>query len=458
MENVNSPRSKWTLSVIRQQLSDRQELRRILSNIAWLVANNIIQIISGLLVGAWVARYLGPDERGIMNYASSFVALFVPLCTLGLGGILIRDLVRDPEAKGELMGTAFIIQNIAYLLLLPIMILSILLLRPDDSNAKWAVFILALGEIFSISRTFKFWFDSQLQSRYTVIAFRGADLITAGMKVALIYTSASLNAFLVVLVVQNMLGLVGQTFLYLQSGEKIRTWRFSMERAKSLIRDGWPLALSLFAVTISLKIDSVMLGQMLDDRAVGIYGEASRLSQLWYFVPLAISTSAYPVLVRAHKELSPKVYKRRDQLFFDSFAAVGYLIAIPAAILAPFIVNLLYGKEYSETSAVLSIHIWALIFIGFGFGLRRWLAIEDMTVLSLWTALSGAVVNIALNLIFIPRFGIMGAAWTMVISSAVSGYFICLLFPRLRPLFRQLTIALLLPVRIPSILYNYFSG
>ncbi len=456
MNNVDPASPKWTLKSLRQQLSSRQELRRVLSNISWLLANNIIQIISGLLVGAWVARYLGPEDRGIMNYAASFVAIFLPLGALGLGGILVRELVRSPKSKGELMGTAFVMQTVAYLILLPFMIIAVVLLRPNDLTAQWAVAILAVSNLFSISRTFQFWFESQLQSRYSVIALRSADLIAAVVKIALILNGGPLYGFLIVLGLQNVLGLIGQAAFYLQSGERFRTWSFNKDRAKSMLRDGWPLALSLLAVTINLRIDSIMLGQMLGDRAVGIYGEAARLSQLWYFVPLAISTSAYPALVRAHRELPPDKVKRRDQQFFDSLAAVGYLIAIPSAIVAPFVVNLLYGPEYAKTSAVLSVHIWALIFVGFGFGLRRWLAAEDLTVYSLWTAFSGAIVNITLNLIFVPKFGIMGAAWTMVISSAVSGYLICLILPRLRPLFRQLTIALFLPLRVPPMIFKQF--
>jgi PST family polysaccharide transporter len=459
MDNVDPARAKWSLASIREQLSRRQGLRPILSNVSWLFANNIIRIISGLLVGTWVARYLGPEDRGYINYSVSFVALFMPLAALGLGGILIREIVRTPEDKGQLMGTSFIMQMVAFLILLPIMIGAIMIMRPDDRTAQWAVIILAVGNVFSVSRTFQFWFDSQLQSRYDVIAVRVVDLLAAGLRVMLILLAASLYAFLFVLVLQNALVLVSQVFFYLRSGESFRTWSFNLERAKSLLRDGWPLALALLAVTINLKIDSVMLGQMLDVRSVGIYGEAARLSQLWFFVPLAISTSAYPALVRAHKELPMKQQKKRDQQFLDSLAAVGYLIAIPSVILAPFVVGLLYGPEYAETSEVLSIHIWALIFIGLGFGLRRWLAVEDLTIYSLWTAISGAIVNVGLNFLMVPRFGMMGAAWSMVISSAVSGYFICLIIPRLRPLFRQLTLALLLPIRVPVMVYRqFFAG
>ena len=449
---------KRFLASIRQRSSSWQGLRPILSNTIWLLANNIIQIFTGILVGTWVARYLGPEDRGYFNYATSFVALFIPLSILGLGGILVRDLVREPEEKGELMGTGFVMQVVAYLLLLPIMIMAILILKPTDVKAQLAIIIIAISNVISVSRTFQFWFNSQLQSRYSVIALRTADFIAAVVKIVLIMMSASLYAFLLVSVLQNLLELAGQAFYYLYSGERFQIWRFRMERAKSLLRDGWPLALALLAITISLRIDSVMLGQMLDVSYVGIYGEAARLSQFWYFVPLAISSSAYPALVRAHKELSLDQQRRRDQKFFDSLTGVGYLIALPATIVAPFLVKFLYGPEYAQTGNVLMVHIWALIFIGLGFGLRRWLVAEDLTVFSLWTAISGAIASIVFNLLLVPRFGMMGAAWTMVISSAISGYLICLFLPRLRPLFRQLTIALLLPVRIPSILYNYFSG
>jgi len=147
-------------------MAGRVELKKVIANTGWLVANDVIQIFFNLFVWVFIARHLGPDQRGIMIYAVSFTSIFVPISALGLGAILIRELVAKPDKKNELMGTVFLIQIVSYLLILPVMIGTVLLLRRGETLVIWSVIILAIGSLFSVSRIFKFWFQSQLQSKY----------------------------------------------------------------------------------------------------------------------------------------------------------------------------------------------------------------------------------------------------------------------------------------------------
>lgn len=451
MNNLNSLQNKLIPQFLRRRLVGREELQKIIANTGWLVADKVIQIVINLSVGVWVARYLGPDQRGIMLYATSFVSLIVPLSALGLGAILIRELVHEPEAKGELMGTVFVIQSISYLLFIPLIILAVYVLRTGEPYVQWAVIIIALGNIFKTARIFNFWFNSQLQSKYVVLATRIVEFFIAGIRIVLILVQASLFAFIAVTALQIALYFFAKLFFYVRTGEMIRVWRFNSTRAKNMLRDSWPLAFSFLAVTLYLQIDSVMLGQLLGNTAVGLYGEAARFANIWYFIPGAIAISTYPALVRARQSVSPFLYRRRVQQFLDILSLTGYIFAIPIAFAAPFVVNKLYGPAYSETGYILVVIVWTFIFVSLRYGMDRWLLVENLTKISMWSVFLGVITNIGLNIVLIPLLGEKGAAWATVISIAVSIYIPCLVVPKLRPLFVQLWLALIIPFRIHQI-------
>ncbi|MCR4321033.1 MAG: oligosaccharide flippase family protein, partial [Candidatus Brocadiaceae bacterium] len=142
-------------------------LQNILVNTGWLFADRILRMGVGLFVGVWVARYLGPEQFGLYSYALAFVSLFGAFATLGLDGIVVRDIVRDPACKYETLGTAFVLKLIGGSLTFLLVIIAISLLRPHDRLTHWLVGITAVGMIFQAFDTIDFWFQSQVKSKYT---------------------------------------------------------------------------------------------------------------------------------------------------------------------------------------------------------------------------------------------------------------------------------------------------
>lgn len=452
MNQLTQLPQKLVPQFVRQKLKDRIELQKIISNTGWLIGDKVIQIIINLFVGVWVSRYLGPDQRGIYLYANSFVTLLVPFSALGIGAILVRELVREPESKGELMGSGFGIQVASYLLLLPLMIMAVILLRTGETLVIWSVIIIACGNLFATGRIFNFWFQSILQSKYVVLATRIVEFVIAALRVFLLLINASLLAFVAIAALELFLLFAAKLYFYIRTGESIRIWRFNLSRAKELLRDGWPLTFSFLAVTVYLQIDSVMLGQLLDDHAVGIFGEAGRISSMWYLLPNAVAVSVYPALVRARGSLSPKQYHRRVQQFLDIMVLIGFAFAIPAAIFAPMLISKLYGSEFAASGSVLTILATTFIFVSLRQGMDRWLMVENRTRVTMWSIFLGIILNIVLNFWMIPLFGVYGTAWSTVIAIAISVYLPCLLIPNLRPLFKQLVLALFAPFRIHTLI------
>jgi PST family polysaccharide transporter len=422
-----------TPSFIRRRIEHRPNLLRIVDNIGWLFLDKILRMGVGLIVGVWIARYLGPEQFGLLSFAAAFIGLFGAIAGLGLQGIVVRDIVRNAAGKEVTLGTAAVLQFFGGLLAYGLILSTIFWLRPDDALAKTLVAILGSMMLFKASEVAVYWFESQVQSKYTVLVQNGSFLIFAGIKVALILNSAPLIAFawatmaealVVALLMLVMLGL---------RGLKLWQLKISLERAKGLLVDSWPLLLSGMAIIIYMKIDQIMLGQMVGDQAVGIYSAAVRVSEVWYFIPMMIVASVFPVILEAKRRSEAQYYELLQQLY-DLMVWLSVGVALPMTYLSTTVVTLLFGEAFTKSGTVLAIHIWAAVFVFLGVTSGQWFLAENRQVLGFQRTALGLVVNVALNFLWIPEFGPVGAAVATVVSQATAS---CL-FDAAQPITRRM--------------------
>lgn len=433
-------------------ITQRSSYRVIFVNTGWLFADHALALVASFLVGAWVARYLGPTRFGIYNYALAIVALFTPLVALGLKDIVIRDIVRVPEDKDEILGTTFGLQVFGSLLSLGLAIGIAQVTRSENALTSWLIVILAGQFIFQgFSVTLNYWFNSQVQAKYIVWANNIALFLYSLVRIGLVLYKAPLTAFAWAALGQAVVFAVAMAAFFRVSGQRLFTWQVSFVRARKLLGNSWPLLISALAIMVYLKIGQIMLGNMVDEKTLGIYSVAVRLTESWYFISAAIALSVFPTLVRSQKSDDEKVYQKRMQLYYDVVAGIAYLIVIPLVLMAPLLIQILFGPSYAESTPILRIYAWALLFVFLGVARSRWLITEDMVRFNMLVTILGALTNIALNFVLIPKFGGLGAAWAVVISQAVSTYLSSILSKRLWPVFRQQSLSLLVPFRIFSL-------
>ncbi len=371
----------------------------------------------GLLIMVWVARFLGPQQYGLLNFATAFVGLFGAVAALGLQTIVVRDIVRDATCKEETLGTAAVLQLGGGVLAYGLILATIFWLRPDDAVAKWLVAILGGMMLFKSSEVVMYWFESQVLSKYTVWVQNGSFLVFAAVKLALIFGNAPLVAFAWATFAEAALFAILLLVMLGLHGPGLRKLKASLARAKVLLADSWPLLLSGLAIATYMKIDQIMLGQMLGDDAVGIYSAATRISEVWYFIPMMIVSSVFPAILEAKKQ-SEDLYKMRLQRLYDLMVWLSLSVALPMTFLAGPIVVLLYGPSYAEAGTVLAIHVWASVFVFLGVASSQWFIAENRQILSFQRTLFGAVINVVLNYRFIPQFGVVGAAYATVLAQA----------------------------------------
>lgn len=424
------------------QLQGHAGFRRYFSNTSWLMAERVLRMAVALFVGIYVARYLGPTDFGLLNYALSFVGLFTTLALLGLDGIVVRELVDDPARENELLGTAFVLKVIGAIAMWLLVAVTAMLMG-HDAQTNILIGVIALGVIFQAFNVIDFSYQARVQSKYVVHAQFVQLLVSAVVKLWLIASHAPLIWFAWVYLLDAAVLALVLGLLYRHNVGRLLDWRWSRHAAGELLRDSWPLIPAGVMVAIYLRIDQVMIKEMLGPAEVGLYAAAVKLSEAWYFIPVIVSASLFPAIVNARKQDAGR-YQARLQRMYDLMVWMALVVALPFSILSPWIIEVLYGEAYSGASGVLAIHIWAGVFVFLGVASSKWYLTENLQKIFFFRALTGAVMNILLNLLLIPRYGIIGAAVGTIASQVSAAYLFDGLHARTRETFRMKTSSLLL--------------
>jgi PST family polysaccharide transporter len=276
-------------------------------------------------------------------------------------------------------------------------------------------------------------------------------LAAAGARVAAIVWDAEVFAFVWIAAAETIAIDIVNLLAYYRARERPARWQSDRSTMSSLFSKSWPLILSSIAASIYLKIDQVMLAEMVSVEQAGVYAVAARMSEVWYFIPQLLAAALFPALLRT-KQVSEKLYAQRMRLCLAAFAVAALIIATAATLFAEPIVLTLFGAQYAAATAILQIHIWGGIFIFQRAVASKWMIAENLYLFSFVSHGLGAVLNVALNLLLIPRWGAIGSAVATVISYAGASYLFTFCSRRTWPMARMMTETLFLPVSLPLML------
>ena len=396
-------------------------LGRLIGNLVRMLAGQGLQVSLGLFVGVWVARYLGPTQFGLLNYAIALVSLFASATAIGLGTIVVRDIARDPECKEEALGTAFIIQLLGGIIGLLLSVSAIALLNPDDSLTLTLVAIVSAGTMFQSFETINFWFQSQVQSKYTAVAKNSVCLLIAGIRIGLIELRAPLTAFAWTTFAEVALGGLAIALVYQSRGNDFKLWRVSWRRGIQMLVESRPLVLSSLAVFIYSKIDLIMLGA-LDKTELGYYIVAVKISEICDILPLIVASSIFSKLAQLRQK-NYSEYVKKFQIYSDAMLFLWLGVGVPISLLAPVIVQTLYGDRYAASGGLLSIYIWTQFGSNFGIARNTYFALEGQLRYNLYLTVTGAIFNIILNALLIPQYG----AWGAITATFITYFYVTIL-------------------------------
>ena len=410
---------------------DQQAFNKYLKNTGWLFLARVGSLIIKILAGIAVANYLGRADNGLLNYPLVFVTFFIAAAALGLDGFITRELLASPANKNKLLGTAFRMRFFAGLIIIPLAAGAFLIFKGNNSEIPLSYILIAscigLAQSLNIIDSY---FQSQVQGKYVMIVQVAGNLLSAALKLVLIAISAPLSWFIWTLLADAVLIGIGYLFVYRLRSNKVSEWQFEGKLAQYLLKHSWPLAFSAILVTIYMKIGQLMVESFLGVAALGVYSTVVNWSESWYFIPVAIVSSIFPAIMNARRD-DPIRYQKRLRDLYDLMMVISLTIAIFMTFASPFIYTYFYASEFAEGAKILSIHVWAGVFVFLGSASGQYLIAEGYTKYSLYRTGAGAVINVVLGYLWIPLYGLQGAAFATLIAYFSATFFI-LVFPKTR--------------------------
>lgn len=415
---MNAWWTKYLPTIIREWLDGRQQLQKTIGNTGWLLFDRIVRLTGGVIISAWVARYLGPSQFGELAYVISFIAFFQVIANLEADGFVVRDIAQGRNETSVVLGTALWLRlafgTCSWLLATAIMFV----LHPLGSQLVILTAIVGATLVFQAADTIDLWFQSQSQSRRTVAAKLVAYLFSNGVKVVLLFYKAPLIAFAGVMCLDCAVSALGLVIAY-RGYPTDRHWAASLGHARNLLKLCWPFMFSGLMVTIFMRIDQIMLKEMLGEKELGIFVAALPLSNLWAVIPGILVTSLAPYVARKMVE-GEEQYREAMATIFRFFAIIALFGAVVTSVASPWIIKLLYGDQYQLSAIVLKIHVFTNIFIFIGMAQHLWMINKNANLVNMFCTFFSAAIGITSNALLIRQFGMLGAVYTYLLVQALS--------------------------------------
>jgi len=395
-------------------------IRGYLINTLWLMSRPLLRLAVAFFVGIFVVRYLGPARFGQLSFAESFVRLFVPFVTLGMDPILVKHLVSSPRKSHSILGTAFVMKMMGVIVMMICVTVAVQFTSSDVATKLMTVIIAFSIGFLPFFQVTDQYFQSLVKAKYSALCENTAVFFSASLKAIFVCLRLSVVWFAVVIFLESVVRFTVLFLMYLRQIGKVTAWRFDGTYARLLIRESWPMFFSVISGVLYLRIDQVMIKEMMGNEALGFYAAAVRLSEMWYFIPTTLAMSLFPAIIEA-KNTNCHVFQKRMHSFYALLFWIAIAIAIPLSFLSTDIVILLFGCEYESAGPVLNIHIWAAVFVFLRTASTRWILAEGWTRKVLYMSAGGLCINLLLNFLLIPRIGIIGAAVATLMAEFYTG-------------------------------------
>ncbi|MEI7451735.1 MAG: flippase [Candidatus Falkowbacteria bacterium] len=389
--------------------------KKYLANTGWLFFSRVFVMFLAFFVSAYVARYLGPEKYGTLNYIISLVGLFSFIPNLGINSLLSRELIKYPNERDDLMGTAFILQIFGGLLGIFCLGFFVIFLLHENAANNFLLILVASTFILQALNVVDVYFQSNVMAKKVVIIQMLSFSLSSLLKIVFIFLNLPLAYFVALYVVDAVFFALGLIFIYKKNGLSFLKWRFKYNLAKELLKESWPLMLSSSFLLIYGRIDQVMIKQMMNDYSLGLYAISAKLSEAWLFIPTAIIGSLFPAIVNAKKDNKDSYENRLKKIYSLTFY-LSFFISLFIFIFARLIINILFGSAFLPAVLSLQIYVWSGVATAMGFAVSQYLIIEGKTKILFIINFLSMAANVLLNLWLIPRMGISGAALATLIS------------------------------------------
>ena len=378
-------------------------------NFSWLVFDKFARASLNFLLFIFLARYLGPQEFGILNYLLALVFLFTSLSSLGINPVLTNILIKNKrKTNNSIISNSYILRFFSSLFGYLIFILFIIYLHGKNVYLSYSI-IIGLSIIIKSYEVLFSYFESKSLSKYIVISQTISLVIVFSLIVFFLYLEFDIKYIYYCFLVDSLITLFLINIFFFK---KERNFLFNLDFRKiyKIIYKSFPVLLSIISIVIYMRIDQVMINLLLSEKDVGIYSVSVRIVEMFHFIPKIIMVSYLPILLIS-KNYTFELIKINSLLFKLSILVIFFIFA-----LSKYITSILFGEIYMEsvlTTILLSI---SLIFVFFGVANEHWYISKNLQKYYALNVFIGAITNIILNYFLIPSFGISGAAYSTILT------------------------------------------
>lgn len=407
------------IDFILKKIKLSEEKSKVVKNIYWATLGKVISLLGGLLVGIFVARYLGPKNYGLMNYVISYVSLFQVFATFGLDNIEIREESKKSLCVGDILGTSFILK-ISFAVVTILLIAITTYFNSNDGYTRLMIFIYSFSIILNSSNVIRNFFTSLVWNEYIVKTEIYRSILGAGIKILLLLLKAPLSAFIIACLLDVLILALGYFSSYKKHIGNFKDWRFNKSIALYLIKESFPLLLSGTAVVIYQRIDQVMIGDMIDNASVGYFSVASKFVEVIIFIPNIMAQTITPILIRRFKEDYTN-YLAYAQKFMDITVWLSIIMAVFISCIANPLIKFTYGNQYLSSVIILQIMSYKVVGMALSSCAGQMIILEGNQKYAFIRNVMGCILCVVLNLLFIPKWGIIGSSVVTVITTLFTG-------------------------------------
>lgn len=393
--------------------------KQVFNNAKWIIVCKIAQSILQFLVGIICARYLGPSNYGLINYASSVVCFALPIVKLGFDATLVRELIDNPQKEGEILGTSLTLNFIASLVSILGVFAFVSVANAGEEITILVCVLYSLMLLFVVLEMSQYWFQYKLLSKYSSVVMLISYFCVSAYKIFLLVTEKSVYWFAISHSIEY--GVIGflLVFIYFKLGGQ--KFAFSKETAKKMLNRSKYYIVASLLVIVFQNVGVIMLSNLSGHEETGFYTSALTSATVLQFVYTAIMDSYRPLILTAKKESEASYEKNISGLY----SIITYLMlaqSLGFTVFAKLIVYVLYGSEFLPAVPVLRIIVWFCAFSFMGTIRNIWLLAEDKQKYLWRINLFGVVVNVIANIILIPLFGACGAAVSAVATQFLMNF------------------------------------
>lgn len=402
----------------------------LLKNFAAIGARSSIQLCSGLFVGAWMTRYLGPDKFGTIALAFSLVSLGRVFSDFGTKNIVLRDVSENEDSVSRLLPASLIITGVGSFLAFWGVFLAARWLQPGNELFYKLTLILSLQLVCGGLVPLEAVCEARQKNVALFKATTLSTLISAGIKVALIISKSDVYFIAFSIVSQYIIEFILAAWF---SRDLLKLYSFSVfpKDITYLLKSSYPILLTTLTLIVQARTDQFMLGYLLNDVEVGLYTAALRIPEALAFLPTALYATYYPKISRCSKSMDLKdnpLYRR----YLNVIVSTGFLIGLLVAVSSYPIISCLYGQKFIAASPILAIFALRILLAHYGSARQVYLLKEGLLKFGTISMIAGTIFNIVLNYLFIPSFGGVGAAFASCLSFIVTTFVLDLTFPDTR--------------------------